>query len=87
MNPNPLSINSLAIVPVGIPESPPSDGQLNLSWKVGQSRQYALGKSIQTGYEVVLGGVAGAAAAAGFSLFGGGYVVQKCRPHFGHTQN
>jgi hypothetical protein len=22
-----------------------------------------------------------------FSLAGGGYVVQKCRPHFGHTQN
>ena len=22
-----------------------------------------------------------------FSRFGGGYVDQKCRPHFGHTQN
>jgi hypothetical protein len=22
-----------------------------------------------------------------FSLVGGGYVVQKWRPHFGHTQN
>ena len=30
---------------------------------------------------------AGAAAAAGFSLAGGGYVDQKCRPQFGHTQN
>jgi len=41
------------------------------------------------------GGVAGAAGfaaaagagAAAFSLLGGGYVVQKCRWHFGHTQN
>ena len=30
---------------------------------------------------------AGGAAAAGFSLFGGGYVDQKWRPHFGQTQN
>ena len=30
---------------------------------------------------------AGGAAAAGFSRFGGGYVVQKWRPHVGHTQN
>jgi hypothetical protein len=22
-----------------------------------------------------------------FSRLGGGYVDQKCRPHFGHTQN
>ena len=29
----------------------------------------------------------GGAAAAGFSLFGGGYVDQKWRPHFGQTQN
>jgi hypothetical protein len=35
---------------------------------------------------VPVAGAAGAAA-AGFSLFGGGYVVQKWRPHFGQTQN
>jgi len=27
------------------------------------------------------------AAGLGLSRFGGGYVVQKCRPHFGQTQN
>jgi hypothetical protein len=48
-----------------------------LGWKVGQSRQYPFGKSIQTGYFAAAGGVAGGAAAAGFSLLGGGYVVQK----------
>ncbi len=26
-------------------------------------------------------------AGFGFSRFGGGYVVQKCRPHLGQTQN
>jgi hypothetical protein len=117
MNPNPLSISSLAIVPVGIPESPPSDDPFDDPPKVGrkggQSRQYALGSQYRRGYVVVggLGGAAvgagfgetfpvvvvgafaavpvagaGAAAAAGFSLFGGGYVVQKCRAHFGQTQ-
>jgi hypothetical protein len=42
----------------------------------------------------VVGGVAGGATAAGvlaagltLSRLGGGYVDQKCRPHFGHTQN
>ena len=29
----------------------------------------------------------GSVAGLGFSRFGGGYVDQKCRPHFGHTQN
>jgi hypothetical protein len=35
------------------------------------------------------GGAEAAGAAAGFgsSFFGGGYVDQKWRPHFGHTQN
>jgi hypothetical protein len=31
--------------------------------------------------------VVGSAAGFGFGGAGGGYVVQKCRPHFGHTQN
>jgi hypothetical protein len=30
---------------------------------------------------------AGSAAGFAFSRFGGGYVVQKWRPHLGHTQN
>jgi len=30
---------------------------------------------------------AGSAAGFGLSRFGGGYVVQKCRPQRGHTQN
>jgi hypothetical protein len=28
-----------------------------------------------------------AAGSAGLGFAGGGYVVQKCRPHRGHTQN
>jgi len=33
------------------------------------------------------GSVPAAAAGLGLSRFGGGYVVQKWRPHFGQTQN
>jgi hypothetical protein len=31
--------------------------------------------------------VVGSVAGFGFGGAGGGYVVQKCRPHCGHTQN
>src|SRR5262245_8084552 len=96
MNPNPLSISSLAIVPVGIPESPPSDkpaqGGLEKCASLGSTpseSQYRWGYFVVVGVGACAGGPAGVAAAASlaFSLVGGGYVDQKCRPHFGQTQN
>jgi hypothetical protein len=68
-----------------------------MSWSGGQSRHVAKRKSSEA--DTLLSvrlrrkrrGFAGcyvvSGTAFGFSRFGGGYVDQKWRPHFGHTQN
>jgi len=51
----------------------------------GDTKTVSVHKHADWSYDVA-GSVPGGVGLA-FSRAGGGYVVQKCRPHFGHTQN
>ena len=64
-------------------------GRVYLDTSGGSGLGDGAGFPSATGASLLVPG-AGLACAAGFAAaagFGGGYVVQKWRPHFGHSQN